>query len=814
MSSMSSWLDFKYAWRLLMKTKGYSIMCVSVVALSVGLVVWAYSLLYSQLLKPLGFPDSDRWYSVQIAMTGNRGVPVVDAYTYQELLKNNRSADFLGAFTTQSAASEGNPVVLSEGQASTPVRAGAITPRLFAATRVPPLMGRMFEDRDAEAGASPVAVLSYDAWQSYFAADPGIIGKTTRIDASPVQVIGVMPRDFFMFEDFEIWRPLHLPNLARPADSTMALAPMILLKENQNVDALLNEMQPAIDRVNRDYPDLFKATRRVKLYPALRMVTHAQTTVVMMVCVMAAALLLLGCVNISMIFLARLLERSRELALRNALGASHARLMRQCLMETALIVFAGLVIGWGLAAVGVRWARSIGDLFAQTLATGRFPNQLSLRPVDMVIAIAAAVAIWLISTLIPARRIVKQEASAVLAGSGKGSTRSGSKAVGPIVGLQVLVSSFVLVTCGNMVLAVYDEVAKPTGLNTEQVMVTTYPTVLSGRYPEASQRLRYWENLTAALEKKLPGAVVAFTTAVPLIPNNVPAAIETQQRTRNEGTLTLPVSVVSDNYFKLLGLGLRSGRLFDSTDNSASVRVAIVDEHMAARYWPGQAVLGKRLQLNPANNGPWLTIVGVVAGVTGEPYNKVDGAIYQPLRQAAPAEFRLLIKLPNTASDNRAAIRAAAFEVDRDLPMHNLQMLDTYMAARSLQWTSLVQTFTAIALAAAVLAASGLFGLISRAVAQRTQEVGIRRALGATSWRATSMFVRQGAVFLAVAIAGVALETMLLPMISRNIPNILDRVVPVTLGVILLNAAVIMAASYLPSRRAVALEPGDALRYE
>lgn len=813
---MNSWLDLKYAWRLLMKSKGYSLMCVSVVALSVGLVVFAYSLLYSQLLKPLGFPDSERWYSVQIATARGRGRPIVDAYTYQELLKYKRSADYLGAFTTASESSDGAAVVLSEGQASRPVRAVAITPRLFAATRVPPLMGRTFEDRDGQPGAVPVAILSFDAWQSYFAADPAIIGRTTRIDAAPVQIVGVMPKDFFMFQDFEIWRPLRLPShLALPGDSTLMLSPMILLHENQSLNTVLNEMQLAIDRVNKDYPDLFKSTRNVKLYPALRMETHAQTTVVLMVCVMAAALLLLGCVNISMVFLARLLERTRELALRNALGASRSRLLRQCLLETAPVVLLGLMVGWGLAALGVRWARGIGDFFAQTLATGRFPNSLTLRPIDMVIAVIAATAFWLISTLIPAWRIAKQETSAVLAGSGKGAAARGSnKTVGPIVGLQVLVSSFVLVTCGNMVLAVYDEVAEPTGLNTAQVMLTTYPTVFDARYSEAAPRLRYWEELTAAIERKIPGAEVAFTTAVPTIPNKVPGSIETQQRTKNEGTLTLPVTVVSDSYFGLLGLRLRSGRLFDSTDNSTSLAVAVVDEHMIARYWPDQNVLGKRVQLNPSNNGPWLTIVGVVSGVTGEPYSRTDGAIYQPLRQAMPSAFQLLVKLPNTGTDSRAALRAAAFAADRDLPLHNLQMLDVYMAARNLQWTSLVQTFTVIAIIAALLAASGLFGLISRSVVQRTQEVGIRRALGATSWQATSMFVRQGAVYLTVAMIGVGLETVLLPLISRNIPNILDRVIPVTSAVVLLNAVVILTASYLPGRRAVALEPGNALRYE
>jgi hypothetical protein len=421
----------------------------------------------------------------------------------------------------------------------------------------------------------------------------------------------------------------------------------------------------------------------------------------------------------------------------------------------------------------------------------------------------------LLSTLIPAWRIARQDAAVVLAGSGKGaSIRGTNRSVGLLVGLQVVISCLVLVICGNVVLAVNKEVGKPTGLNTAQVVISTYPTVFDARFSQATERLRYWESLTAAIERTIPGAEVAFTTAVPTRPANVAVSIESQQGTANQGTLTLPVTVVSDSYFKLLGLGLRSGRLFDSTDNSASLSVAIVDEKMAARYWPDQDVLGRRVQLNPSTNGPWLTIVGVVSGVADGPYRPDVGVIYRPLRQAGPSEFRLLVKSPAAATDSRVALRAAAFAVDRDLLLHNLQTLDDYLAALDLGYTSLRPVVIAVALITALLAASGLFGLISRSVAQRTQEVGIRRALGATPLRATSMFMRQGALYLCVAIVGVGLGIMMMPLLSAAIDNIFDHVIVATLAVVLLMAVVIASASYLPTRRAVALEPGDALRYE
>jgi len=808
---MNLWFDLKYAWRLFLKSWGYSLMCAAVVALSVGLAVFTYTIAYSQVFKPLGFPGSERWYNVQLAAdAATRARPGIDAYTWQELLARTRSADHLGALANRA-------VVLSEGEATTSLNGAAMSPRLLAAMRVAPILGRTFDEKDAQPGAAPVAIISFDTWHTYFAGDPAIVGKTARIDAAPVQIIGVLPREFLAFDDYELWLPMPAPKLVRPQDSTMTVYPFVVLRENQNLEPVVSEMKAALAGINGDHPQLFNAARRVELIPASRTFTNGAKPIVTMLGLIAAAVLLLGCVNISMVFLARLLERSRELALRTALGASRPRLLRQALLETALVVLAGLAGGCGLAALGVGWTHGISGFVNRVLGGGRSTNVPELRPDDLLLAVVFAVVVWLLSTLIPAWRIARQDAAVVLAGSGKGATVRGSnKSVSILVGLQVVVSCLVLVTCGNVVLAVDNEASKPTGIDASRVVLSIYPTTFDARFSEPSQRIRYWENLTAAIATKVPGAEAAVITTAPTRPVRTAVTIESRQGAEKQGTLTLPLSTVSENYFKLLGIRLRAGRLFDSTDNRDSLAVALVDEKMAARYWPNQDVIGKRLRINSSDDAAWLTIVGVVSGVQGAPYRPdADiGSIYRPLRQAIPAAFQVLVKLPPSAADQRAALRAAAFSVDRDLPLHNLQTLDDYLQAVKMSSTAMIPLFIVVALITALLAASGLFGLISRSVAQRTQEVGIRRALGATTWRATSMFLRKGALYLSVAIAGIGGGILMMPLLSRAFPNILDRAIPVTLGVAFLIAAVISTASYLPTRRAVALEPGDALRYE
>ena len=809
---MNFWFDLNYAWRLLNKSWGYSLLSASVVALSVGLALWTFVLAYSQAFKPLGFPGSEHWYSVQVSADANAVAhPVLDAFTYQEIRARTEAVDHLGAFADRS-------VVLSEGEASTNLRGAAISPRLFAATGRAPHLGRVFNEEDAQSGAVPAAILSYETWKNYFAGDPAIVGKQARIDSQPVQIVGVMPQDYFAFRDFELWLPLNLARLAKPGESALAhatMSPFIALESGQTPEAVANSMKVAVEEVNRTYPQLFNARRHVELIPARHMWTHPNLQIVGIISLMSVAILLLGCVNISMMFLARLLERSRELALRTALGASRARLLRQCLLETAFVVLFGLVAGCALAAVGVGWARDLSNFTTQVQAIGREPNILAFRPVDLLAAVAAAVAVWLLSTLIPAWRVAKQDAALTLAGSGKGSGNRGtSKGVGVLVGLQVLISSLVLVIAGNLVLAVDKEAGKATGVDSAQVMISTYPTVLEARYPNAPERLRYFDDVQARVQDAASGSKAAFATEVPTRPGKVAVALETREGGAKQGELTLPMTVVSESYFDLLGIKLRAGRLFDSTDNADSLDVVVVDEKLAKRYWPGEDALGKRIQLNPAANGPRLSVVGVVAGVAGQPFSPDIGVIYRPLRQAAPTTFHLLAKLPDTAADHRAALRAAAFTVDREVVLHNLQTLDDYLDSVNMSYKSLIPVFIVVGAITAILAATGLFGLISRSVALRTQEVGIRRALGATQWSAISLFTRQGALYLVVGIVGVALGVIVTNLLSAVFTNILERVMWVTPAIVLLTASVIFFASYFPARRAVSLEPGDALRYE
>lgn len=804
------WFDLTYAFRLLRKAAAHSLLSALVVALSVGLALFVFVMNYAIAFKPLPFSDAGNWLSVQVAAKAtDKARPTIDAYTYQQLVERRRVVNHLGAFANREA-------VLSEGEESNTLRAALISPSLLAAMDVAPQLGRIFDETDGQRGTAAKVILGHDTWQTYFAADPEIVGKQVRIDAQPMQVVGVMPKGFYAFQDYQMWFPLSLESLAAPGDSELRVSALVRLDDGQNADAVLNELQPVVEDVNRRYSGIFDAGRDLQVFPAYRIYSHASMPIIAVSCFIAIAVLLLGCVNISMIFFARLLERSRDLALRTALGSSRGRLLRQCLLESVVVVALGLLIGIGLAVLGVRWGQSIREFPAQILATGYPPDYPVMRAIDLGAAVLAATLIWLASTLIPAWRIARQDAAMVLASSGKGvsSTRGGSKGATGLVGLQVVISCMLLVICASLVTAVGDEASKPKGVSTAEVFVSSDPTVFGERYADATARVNYWDALAGTIGGRLPGAEVTYATAVPTRPDEQPVVIESREAAANEGALTLPVTAVADNYFDLLGIERRAGRLFDSTDAATALNVAVIDERTAQRYWPDQDPLGRRIQVDPAAKGPWLTIVGVVSHVAGRPYGGDPGVVYRSMRQAAPAAFHVLVEAPLASGTASTAIREAAFAVDRDLPLHNLQRLEHLLAALDIGFQSIIPVFSVIVGITVLLAASGLFGLISRSVAQRTQEIGVRRALGSTKWNVTAVFLRQALVYLGIAIIGGGLGVAMTNLLASVIPNALDLVVLVVIGVFVVMSLVIFSATYLPTRRAITLEPGEALRYE
>lgn len=804
------WFELKYAARLLRKTASNSLLSALVVALSVGLALFVFVMDYAIAFKPLPFENADKWASIQVAQKKSENSRArVDEFTYQEMLKRGGRLDHIGAFG-------GREAVLSEGEESETLRAAVISPGLLREMKVQPEAGRLFDDSDAQQASVQSAIISHDAWVTYFSSDKSIIGKSVRIDATPVRIIGIMPKGFFAFQDYQLWFPYAPRNLVSPDGNGLELSPFVKLKPGQSIDDVRTEVAGIVASLNKAYPQAYNAEREGDAVPAYRIYSHANMPVIFVSGIIALAVLILGAINIGMIFYARMLERSKELALRSALGASKARLLRQCLIESVVVIAIGFCFGIVFAMIGVDWGQSIREFPARILATGLSMDYPELRAMDVLIAMLAACAIWLGSTLLPAWYVLKQDPAKVIAGSGKGvsTSQKRSRSATILVALQVMISSALLFISLSLVFAIANEASKPKGLLVDGIYVSTEPTAFGASYQTATQKNNYFQQLNAAISSGIPNAQAGFATALPSRPGETAFFVENQGMSESGAVPQVPSTEVSDGYFAMLGIKPKSGRLFDSTDTETSTPAAVIDEVIASRYWPNQDPLGKRIRLGADSNARWVTVVGVVSHVAGQPYSGDPGLVYLAIRQTAPSSFYVIAKAPQASSTVPKQIRMAAFSVDRDLPLHNLQRFDEVLEALDIGYASIVPVFSVIVGITILLAASGLFGLISRSVAQRTQEVGIRRALGSTKSTIMRLFMRQSILHLVIAFIGGAIGVAMTSMMTAVIPNALASVVVVVLGVASIMFLVVFSASYFPSRRAVNLEPSEALRYE
>ena len=802
--------ELKYAARLLRKTASNSLLSALVVALSVGLALFVFVMDYAIAFKPLPFEGSDKWVSIQIAQKqGENSRARVDEYTYQEMLKHSSKLDHIGAFG-------GREAVLSEGEESETLRAAVISPGLLREMKVKPEAGRLFDESDAQSSSVRSAIISHSAWTTYFSSDNSIIGKSVRIDAEPVRIIGIMPADFFAFQDYELWFPYSPRNMVAPDEAALELSPFVKLKPGQGLDDVRSEVSGIVSNLNKSNAQFYGADRSADAVPAYRIYSHANMPVIFVSGIIALAVLILGGINISMIFYARMLERSRELALRAALGASKARLLRQSLIETVVVIAIGFAFGILFALIGVDWGQSIREFPARILATGLSMDYPELRIADVLIAMLAACAIWLASTLLPAWYVLKQDPAKVIAGSGKGvsTSQKRSRSATVLVALQVMISSALLFISLSLVFAIANEASKPKGLQVKDIYVSTEPTTLGSSYQTATQKNNYFQQLESAISSSIANSQTGFATALPSRPGEMALFVENQGMSESGATPQIPVTEVSDSYFPLLGIKLKSGRLFDATDTETTTPVAVIDEVIASRYWPNQDPVGKRMRLGADTSARWSTVVGVVSHVAGQPYSGDPGLVYLSIRQTSPSAFYAITKVPQASTSIPKQIRMAAFSVDRDVPLHNLQKFDDVLEALDIGYASIVPVFSVIVGITILLAASGLFGLISRSVAQRTQEVGIRRALGSTKSGIMRLFMRQSILHLIIAFVGGAIGVALTSMMTAVIPNALASVVIVVLAVVSIMFLVVFSASYLPSRRAVNLEPSEALRYE
>lgn len=807
------WSELKYALRLMRGSPGFAALCVTVIATGMGLSVVTYSSIRSAAYAELPVANGERYVSVLTLDKETRveaGFNTMDAYAFKHLRDSLQGFDSIHAYRTDAAT-------VSDGSVAERFTSAAIEPPLLAGTGARPVLGRALQPRDAEPGGERVVVLGYDVWQNYHAADAEIVGKPSRINGEPHTVVGVMARGFRFPLRHDLWLPYRPPVDAQPSRGR-DLNVVGVRGATTTMAGADREVREAFASLARQFPESYgdreaKATRYVQAF-----LGNAMPAIYMLVGVTVTVLALVA-INIGNLLLVRANERVQELAIRNALGASRTHLAQQVLLESLLVCLLGGIIGLCLADVCLQVMRA--EYILSGVGASFLPYWFDFRIDGLMILVttAAILVMWLIAGGSAAVRVMRNDLSAVLETGHTGAAVGGHVWLGKaLVGLEVVLSSYLLVVSGALVIAIQDAGESDFGTATEGYVIGNV-SLPAGKYGSPQSRLRYFRNL----ERELGGIAgvegVALATALPSQSAlRVDYGVDDRDLVRDGRYPMQGMAWVSTRYFDVMQVKLRQGRGFSPEDDAAVDGVVIVDEDFASRMWPAENVVGKRIQMSPGDGGEWLRIVGVVPHIIqGQPMgsDRTRTTLYRPIAQATPSAASMALRVRGEPASYLAAIKRAANSVDRDVPVEGGRSLVDLIESSIGAVRVLSQVFMGVAVVTLLLGAVGIFGIVSRSVAVRTSEMGVRRALGQTDAGVRMTFLKEGLWYLGSGVViGGGFGVVTTSMLADVFTEIMGFLPPVLTAVSISIGLVILMACHIPATKILRLEPGAALRHD
>lgn len=802
--------DARHACRMLRRNPGFALVTIATLALGIGANAAVFSVAHAIWLQPLPYPEPHRLLAV---IPSQKGGPASDepiSYpTFRDWQSQSRSMDAMAAYVVAGSTLTGL------GDAEAPVTSG-VTPNLFSLLGAAPMLGRTLVPDDAQSAGGRVVVLSELFWRERFGGRTDVVGHTLILDGAGYTVVGVMPASFrfpHITPAPQIWMPLHQFQPFQPL-LEVRMAPFLkvigrLRSGFSSADAQA-EMETVAKRLREQHPAaLREQVVRIEGLQA-HILGDTRSSLVLLLSAVGV-LLLMACTNVASLQLARTIGRTRELAVRSALGAARSRLVRQFLVENLMLALAGGAVGLLVAHAALRaLSVPIGDELPQIRQIGIDRWVLGLT---FVLSCAAAV----VFGLLPVFESNGLTSSAHAIGSGRGSTadRRHARSQNGLVALQVALALVMLVSAGLLVRSLANLHGAGTGFNKANLLTATISLPQSD-YPTPERWLAFNSALLERV-RALPGIdAAAFGVSVPFL--GAPVAMPFVIDGRPAGDASPPmtdVAFASDGFFKAMQVSVMRGREFVATDRRESLRVAVVNEAFAKRFFGDQNVLGQRIHVGPPK-GVWVEIVGLV-GDTAQAslLTPPPTLLYMPYAQRPFWITSVVVRTARELGTVAPELRRAVAATGPGVPVLAIEPMSALLErsfAASSHRTLILVLFGALA---ALLAAVGIHGLVAYAVATRTNEIGIRLALGAEPSRVRLAVLGQG---LRLAGIGVGLGLAMSFGVTRLLETLLYGVSstdPLTFaGVIFLLIVVTVIACYLPARRATQVDPLAALRTE
>jgi putative ABC transport system permease protein len=800
--------DLRYALRTLRKNPGFAAVAVLTLALGIGANTAIFSVVNAVLLRPLPFPSPDR-----LVMVLNH-FPDLDEGPasfpdFQDWRKQNQVFDGMVALFRQ------NLNWIRKGEPER-VRTGLVSEGLFSFFGLSPALGRPFTAAEHQAGAQPVCTLSYDFWQAYFGGRRDVIGQTLLLNGKGYSIVGVLPgslpADFSYWKGVSVWTPLEAnPPWNQPGTNYLFVAARL------KPGATLSQARANMDVIQRGLNGQFPGNKHdVRVVSMMESLVSDTRPVLLVLLAAVGFILLIACANVANLTLARATGRTREFAIREALGSGRGRLMRQALTESVLLGGFGGAAGVLLAAWGVRflvemWPSSMPRLFAAKVD----------GPVLEFTAALSLIA-GLLFGLIPAFQASRSGLNEALKETSQRSTEGGGRrrTRAALVVAETALACMLLVGAG-LALKSFARLSRvDPGFNAENVL--TLNISLPGRkYNEDSKISAFYRELLDRV-RTLPGVQSAGAVT------DLPLAGSTTGDFTIDGRPPFPEGqepiaekeIVTPGYFEIMQTPMIQGRSFSAEDGPDAAKVAIITESLARQFWPHQNPVGQHIDVGfghhlPNGQRDWQQIIGVVHNVRFQSLDQPSGYGLYLCSLQYPASMALVVRTAGDPMQLASSVRKQVFAVDPEQPVYGVNSMDQIVADSVASRRAATFLMAAFAILATLLAAIGIYGVFSYSVSLRTHEVGIRMAFGARAADVLEMIAAQG---LSLAIAGVTLGSLGALALTRFMTSLLYGVRPTDVATFFLAAllltVVALAACYIPARRATKVDPMVALRYE
>ena len=809
---------------MLTKSPGFTLAAILSLAIGIGANTSIFSIINALLLRPLPYKDADR---LVILWNRSPGLNITeDWFSTAQYFDIKTGHD---GFEQVAIAIGGNDNLTSRGE---PERVGTIhvSSNLLPMLGQQASLGRVFTAEEDSPGKPATAVLSYGMWVRHYGADPAMIGKSVRIDGTPYEVVGIMPRSFSLprevlptldgAEQADILLPLPLPPDAAKNRDHEDYNIVGKLKPGVSVAQAQAEMDTITARLRRDYPQTYPPNGGLTfgIVPLLEQVVGDVRPTLFVLLGAVGFVLVIACANVANLMLGRAVARQKEIAIRTAMGASRARIVGQLLTESVLLSLCGGALGVLFAFWSLHWIHIFGPKSVPRI------NDIAVDKIALLFTFLLSLLSGALFGLAPALRVSRLNLHATLKDASRGS--AGTSAVWGrgnnlrklLVASELALCLMLLIGAGLLIRSFFRLQHVSPGFNAQNVL--TLELTMSGpKYKDPQTVVAAYRDLWDRLER-LPGVTASgAVTAIPLSQMFAwgPITVEGRVPPPGENFINADERMVSGRYFRAMEIPLVAGRFFNDHDDKTVPGVVIVDEYMAQQLWPNQDPLGKRIHLGGITSAePWITVVGIVGRVkqyTLDSDSRI--AFYLPHTQYPVRAMNVVLRTNGDPATLASAVKQQIHELDSDLPLYNVrtmeQRLQESLARRRFSML-LLALFACMALS---LASIGTYGVMAYLVNQGTREIGIRMALGATQRGIVSLVVRKG---MALALSGVAVGLVGALALTRLMRSLLFGVGPADpftfVGISLFLTAVALLASYLPAQRAARIDPVVSLRYE